>query len=160
MDLLSALIAALILTLLYAAWQGIIALRALGEHISGAEPPSVQIQIPETKPVPVADDPRIEALETKIHDLTLAVSDGIQRAHRSENRVRAIVTGARRELAEHGFEHAGVEAEAGELLEVDGKTGDDEPVPTVSEDLGNGSQAPSPIPGVTVGQMRRAWGMM
>lgn len=157
MGLFSGLFAAAILAILYAAWQGIVALRASWRALRAIEGSIHQFEFPTREPLPLVDDPRIEALQTKINELTLAVSDGIQRAHRSENRVRAIVTGARRELAEHGLEHAGVEAEAGELREIDGNPGDDEPLPAVPDDMGNGAETPSAIPGVTVGQLRTAW---
>jgi len=133
------------------------ALEGILEQVRSAESPTVNVQMPEMLGAPAVEDPRIEALETKIHDLVLAVSEGIQRVTRSENRVRAIVQGARRELAEHGFEHAGVEAEAGELRERDGDPSNEEELHAVPPDVGNGDDAPSPIPGVTVGEMRNAW---
>jgi len=130
---------------------------AILEHIRSAEPPIVNVQVPENVGIPASEDQRIAVIETQIHDLVIAVSEGIQRVHRSENRVRAVVASARKELAEQGFDHAGIEAEARELREVDGDSRDDESVPAVPEDVGNGSQAPSSIPGVTIGEMRRAW---
>ena len=157
MSLFSALFAAGTLGMLYATWQAILALRAVGEQISSAKPATVQVDLHERNPAPVMEDPRIEGLEAKIDNLTLAVAEGIQRVHRSENRVRAVIASARRELADQGFEHAGVEAEARELRELDGKPSDDEPVPAVPDDVGNGTQAPSAIPGVTVGELAAAW---
>lgn len=78
-------------------------------------------------PEPVYD-PRVDPLLTRMDDLVTAVADGVNRVQRSENRVREIVRGARRELAASGFEHAGVEAEAAQLHEVDGEGGTEEPV--------------------------------
>ena len=157
MTLLSILTAVVILAILYATWQANLALRGLQATIMALEGTIHRFELPVKAETLATDDPRIAALETQVHDLVLALSEGIQRVHRSENRVRAVVASARKELAEHGFEHAGVEAEAGELREVDGDPGDPGPVPAVPEDVGNGSQAPSSIPGVTVGELRRAW---
>lgn len=102
----------------------------------------------------VEENVRIDRLETQVHDLVLAVSEGIQRVQRSENRIRHIIQGAKRDLAEAGFEHAGVEAEAGELSEVDGGPGEEEQVPAVHKDVGQAQH--SVIPGVTVRQMQIA----
>lgn len=102
-----------------------------------------------------ADDV-LEALGAKIADLALAVDEGIKNVQRSERRVRSVVQSARKELAEAGFEHAGVEAEASELREVHGngsQEGDMQAVPTNVED---DSQIPSGIPGVSLRQARTA----
>jgi len=99
----------------------------------------------------------IAAIQAKMADLTMAVDTGVIRVQRSENRIRAIVQGARKQLAEQGLEHAGVEAEASELHDVDGGGSDDQPVPPVPEDLVDDGDRPSSIPGVTVGQLRRSF---
>ncbi len=104
-----------------------------------------------------ADDIRIDYLATRIDDLTLAVDTGVNNVQRSERRVRAIVQSARRALADAGYSHAGLEAEADQLREVDGESGDGETVPAVSEVLVEPSQAQhSVIPGVSVRQMQLA----
>lgn len=100
------------------------------------------------------EEQRVDALEVKVQDLTLAVSEGVQRVQRSENRVRHIVQGAKRELADAGFEHPGVEAEARELRELDGGGGDHEAVPAVQEVVAHDPPLPSPIPGMSMSQFR------
>lgn len=111
---------------------------------------------PATDPTPLTEDPRIAALQTHINDLTIAIDTGVNRVQRSENRVRAIIQGARKELAEHGFEHAGVEAETSELRKVDGEGSDGGRVPPVPENVEATDDAPSSIRGVTIAQLRRA----
>ncbi len=103
------------------------------------------------------DDIRLEGLAKRIDDLTVAVSEGVNNVQRSERRVRAVVTSARRQLAEAGYAHPGLEAEDSELRSVDGEGGDDEPVPAVPEAVVDPHQAQhSVIPGVTVRQMQVA----
>ncbi len=102
------------------------------------------------------EDQRVDALEVKIQDLTLAVSEGVQRVQRSEYRVRHIVQGAKRELAEAGFEHPGVEAEARELREIDGDPIEESQLPPVSEVVEDAARLPSPIPGVSLATFRRS----
>jgi len=101
-----------------------------------------------------APDPRIEAMEMKLRDLTTALSDGVQRVQRSENRVRHIVAGARKELRDAGFEHAGVEAESGELREIDGSERPTDELPEVPTGVAEAQH--SVIPGVTVRQLQIA----
>lgn len=99
----------------------------------------------------------MNVLEAKLADLTLAVSEGVNNVRRSERRVQAIVQSARRQLADDGYQHAGLEAEAGQLRQLDADSGDGEPVPAVPERVdGLDPNRPSVIPGVTVGQMRMA----
>ena len=98
---------------------------------------------------------RMTVLEAKIGDLTLAVSEGVNNVQRSERRVRAVVQSARRELADAGFDHAGVEAEAKQLRELDGEGSDKEEVPAVPEVVVGPER--SPIPGVTAKQLRTAY---
>jgi len=105
---------------------------------------------------PATEGLRIEAIESKLADLTTALDLGVSRVQRSENRVRAIVQGARKELADAGLEHPGVEAEAGQLHEIDGADGKPEEVPAVPVDVAD-DYAPSTIPGITIGEFRRAF---
>jgi len=123
---------------------------ALIDAINGFEPPA-------TPEAPALDDLRIVALEASVRDLTTAVEDGVLRVQRSENRVRAIVQSARRQLAEHGFEDPGVEAEAAQLSLLDGERGEESEVPEVPEVVEDPGDRPSSIPGVTVGQIHRAY---
>jgi len=113
-----------------------------------------QLELPWTGPAEVVDDPRIVVLEAMMRDLTVAVAEGVQRVQRSENRVRHIVAGARKELRDAGFEHPGVEAENTELREIDGALSEEKPVPTVPPDVAQAAH--SIIPGVSVRQMQLA----
>jgi len=136
--------------------RGIFVLEGIQEALNAIQGTLADLELPPTGPVSDVEDPRIAALERKIEDLTTALGDGILRVQRSENRVRAIVQGARKELADAGFEHPGIEAEARELQPVDGTGGEPEQVPTVSADVAD-DYAPSTIPGITLGQFRRAF---
>lgn len=138
--------------------EGVRALQGILARLEGLEGTIGQFELPEIPPPAPADDPRIAPLLARMDDLTTAVADGVLRVQRSENRIRAIVQGAKRELEAAGFDHAGVDAEARELRDIDGKTGDAEPVPTVPTLVENPADAPSSVPGVTMGQMRRVRG--
>ena len=103
------------------------------------------------------DDIRLEGLATRIDDLTVAVSEGVNNVQRSERRVRAVVTSARRELADAGYSHAGLEAEAGELRDIHADSGNGEEVPAVPESVDQpGQDQRSVVPGVSVRQMQLA----
>jgi len=136
--------------------RGIDVLEAIERQLHAIHVAINQFEFPPTEPVSDVEDPRIEALERKIIDLTTALDLGVSRVQRSENRVRAIVQGARKELADAGFEHPGIEAEAGQIQPVDGTGGEPEPVPAVSVDVED-NFAPSAIPGITIGEFRRAF---
>jgi len=58
---------------------------------------------------------RVDELAQRLDRLTLAMSDGIERVARAENRVQKTVTSARRAVRDAGLEHAGIEAEHEEL---------------------------------------------
>jgi len=125
---------------------------ALGEIVGAIE----QLELRLAGTSSESEDPRIAAIETKVRDLTLALSDGVQRVQRSENRVRAIVKSARQELRDAGFEHPGVEAEASELRQVDGDDRVEEPLSALPADVDAAGRKPSAVPGVSVRQMRVA----
>jgi len=127
----------------------LVALLELQRTIQGFE-------FPESAPAAPIDEERIVALGSRIDDLTLAVKEGVNNVQRSERRVRAVVASARRELAEAGFAHPGLEAESGELEPVDGDGGEAESVLAVPESLGRAPHDASPIAGVTMDQMRTA----
>ncbi len=93
-------------------------------------------------------------------DIIVAVDEGIREVKRREERVKATVRRAQKELAEVGYEHPGLEAEATELQLIDGGGGEDPGVPPMYEDMADASQGPEPssIPGVTAEQLRRARG--
>jgi len=96
--------------------------------------------------------------QQKIKELTFAVSEGIERTDRAERRIRNAIQRARKELAAHGFEDPGLEAEASELRIVDGDGGGDGGVPVVPEEVAEAESAPSSIKGVSAAQLRRRWG--
>jgi len=75
----------------------------------------------------------------EIERLTLAVADGISQVSRAQNRINNAIGRARKELADHGLESPGLEAEYDELRIVDGGAGEAERLPEVSGD------APVPI---------------
>jgi len=111
-------------------------------------------ELRQSAPALPPDDIRLDGLATRIDDLTLAVKEGVNNVQRSERRVRAVVTSARRELADAGFEHPGLEAEHSQLREVDGEGGGEEQVPAVPEVVEQPRQNQhSVIAGVTVQQM-------
>jgi len=111
----------------------------------------------ESTQAPPPNTARIDAQDARIDDLTLAVKEGVNNVQRSERRVRAIVASARKELADQGYSHAGVDAESDQLRDIDGDGSDQEELPTVPEDLEGPSQAQhSIIPGVSVRQMQLA----
>ena len=93
-------------------------------------------------------------------NIIVAVDDGIREVKRREDRINATVRRARKELAEVGYEHPGIEAEAAELQLIDGGGGGEVGVPPVYEDVAEASQGPEPssVPGVTAEQLRRARG--
>lgn len=118
------------------------------------------------------DAPRIEGLEavgqelrkelermvTWRNEITAAVAEGITRVDRSERRVKASIKRARRQLADLGLVDDGLEAEAGELLEGDEQPSRAREVPPVQPPVEDPDETPSSIPGVTLGQLRRARG--
>jgi predicted RNase H-like nuclease (RuvC/YqgF family) len=61
----------------------------------------------------------LSTLPHRIDELTLAVAEGIKHVERAERRVRTTIQRARAELAEHGMESAGLEAEWEELRDQD-----------------------------------------
>jgi len=96
--------------------------------------------------------------DTKIKELTFAISEGIERTDRAERRIRNAIQRARKELAARGFDDPGLEAEAHELRVVDGDGGGDGGMPPVSEEVAEMEPAPSSIPGVSAEQLRKRWG--
>lgn len=129
-------------------------LRGILARLGGIEATMGQLHFPDGAQAEPQEDPRVAILMERMNDLTTAVDDGIKRVQRSENRVRSVVEGARKQLAEHGFEHPGLEAEARDLHEVDGKGGDEPRVPEVPTEVGDPYDAPSPVPGVSMAQFR------
>jgi len=133
----------------------VVALAALvGSQIQLARVVSASIERPGTVlDRPITDEVLLalrfdtDANRIAIESLTLAVSDGIARVDRAENRISKTVTSARRLVREAGLEHAGIEAEYTELHDGDEPPSEPVEVPKVQEDLG--LHRPSGIPGVT-----------
>lgn len=98
-------------------------------------------------------DVKMSDMERRVRNLQLDLEEGIQRVDRAERRTRAVVTKARRELREAGYEHPGIEAEDSQLRLLDGGISDGEGVQPLSEDMAVDptNYGASPIPGVTVG---------
>jgi len=98
---------------------------------------------------------RLSDCERRIDDLVYAVAEGIKNVERTEARIRATVSRAKRELEENGLDHPGLTAEHHELFPVDG-TGSPEgglqPMPQLM------AEAESSIPGVSPGQLARIRG--
>lgn len=84
---------------------------------------------------------RMEATDSDLTEVKLAVDDGIRHVDRAERRIRATVKRAREQLSEHGLESAGLEAEAAELRVIDGGGSEPEGVQPVPEDMGRSAQA-------------------
>lgn len=78
----------------------------------------------------------LEDLDRRVVQVTLATAEGIERVDRAERRIRSTVQRARKELAEHGFESDGLEAEASEIRLVDVARGADDGVPPLRLDVG------------------------
>lgn len=88
----------------------------------------------------------------------IAVAEGIERVERYERRIKATVARAKKELAEQGFEHAGIEAEAAELGLVNGGGGEAVPVRPVPNPVA-ASASPTRVKGVvTRAKLRNARG--
>lgn len=104
--------------------------------------------------------------EDRLTNLTLAVAEGIAHVERAEARIRATVQRARAQLAEAGIESPALEAEGDQLQLLDdaGSGGrrlhampDDVGAPPAQSqpDVRADDHRPSPIPGMTRGQLRR-----
>jgi len=101
---------------------------------------------------------RTDALEAERKQMTLAIAEGIERVDRADRRIKDTVRRARKELADDGYAHSGLEAEASEFRPIDGAGGPAgglQPVPGALEEV---DEAPSTIPGVTLAQLRQIRG--
>ena len=143
------------------------ALDAFGEQLSGylarlervESAPASDDRVTNLEELATAQDARLDELQTKVKDLTFAVSEGIERTDRAERRVRGVIARARKELAARGYEDPGLEAEDKELRIVNGDGGQDQQLPLVSEDVAKGADEASSIRGVPASVLRRKWGM-
>jgi len=126
--------------------------RAILRIESGSNAPIRPPVGPVTAPPPQYDDTE---LRTLIQTLSAAVAEGIQNVDRNNRRIEAVVRRARKELAESGLEHGGLEAEVGELHALDGEGSQDGWLPQVPEsvDVGASDNAPSGVPGFSVTQL-------
>jgi len=88
-------------------------------------------------------------INDRIDKLTLAVSDGIERVSRAENRIQKSVTSARRLVREAGLEHAGIEAEFAELQPADDPG--IEPLPAMPAGVDQGREVRIPGGHLTIG---------
>ena len=102
---------------------------------------------------------RGEDLWERLQKQTLAISEGIERVTRAENRINNTVQRARKELKKLGYTDSGLEAEDRELRLLDAGRGDGSGLHEVQEELEDPDEAVSSVPGVTIGQLRRARGM-
>ena len=90
-------------------------------------------------------DDALEGLDGRLRTMTHAVAEGIERTDRAERRIKATVRRARAEFAEYDVEHAGLEAEAGELRLLDAGGSDGRRVPTVREEVEEAPEPPTSI---------------
>lgn len=97
-------------------------------------------------------------LQRSVEQLTLAVSDGIERVDRAENRIKATIARARKELKGHGFESPGLEAENNELRLVNGTGSDERGVPAVPAEVASATEQASSVRGVPLGTLQRVRG--
>ena len=80
----------------------------------------------------------LDGYEARLKDLMLAISEGIEKTSRAENRVKATISRARKEFARNGLLDPGLEAEAEQLRLVDGAGGGEGELPPVQLDLEEG----------------------
>ena len=99
-----------------------------------------------------------ESSDRKVKEYAIALSEGIEREERRERRINATVARARKELRESGVEHAGLEAEAGDLRKVDGDGGHGTEVLHLPEPVEEPAEVPSSIRGVPASTLRRVRG--
>ncbi len=99
-----------------------------------------------------------EDTDRRIKALTFAVEEGIERVGRSERRIVATIKRARKELAEHGFESPGIEAEVAELRVVDGAGSAGRELPEVPPDMVEPHEEASSIRGVSAATLKRVRG--
>jgi len=79
--------------------------------------------------------------------VTTAVAEGIQHVERAENRIKATVRRARRELEDGGVRSPGLEAEARDLFDDDAGGGPSEAVPPVHDHVGGSPAWVAAVPG-------------
>lgn len=102
---------------------------------------------------------QIAELDKRLVETRQAVAEGIERVDRSERRIKATVTRARKELESRGYTDPGLEAEDHELRLIDGVGSEDGGVHAVSGEMGEVEGSPSSVRGVSSEQLRRIRGI-
>jgi len=102
---------------------------------------------------------QLDLFEERLTQTRHAVAEGIERVERTENRIKATIQRAKKELADGGHESPGLDAEARELRLVDGAGGEERGVPALPEEVAEFAGEASSVPGVTVEELQRARGM-
>jgi len=97
-------------------------------------------------------------LQRSVEQLTLAVAEGIERVDRAENRIKATIARARKQLKESGFESPGLDAEAHDLRLVDGTGGEERGVPAVRDEVAQPAEQASSVEGVPLATLQRVRG--
>jgi len=106
---LSVAVAAVAAALIGALWRLVGVVSRTSEPVQPLEDPRVDPRVLKKMSTDIGD------IFHRLDNLTLSVSDGIERVHRAESRISKTVTSARRLVRESGLEHAGIEAEAEQL---------------------------------------------
>jgi len=116
------------------------------------EAPQKPSEGPVTAVLPEYDDTEIRA---QLDTFRAALAEGILNVDRNNRRIEAVVRRARKELAESGLEHGGLEAEVGDLQRVDDHGIEDPQVLPMHEALENLSpyDPPSGAPGFTQSEL-------
>jgi len=97
-------------------------------------------------------------LKKEMGSMTIAISEGIERVARAEQRVAETVRRAKRRADQAGYVDPGIEAEVAELQRLDDDGGNQSSVPVLYEGVENNVGDASSIKGVTVDQLQRARG--
>ena len=95
-------------------------------------------------------------LQAEMRDVKAAVAEGIEHVDRVENRIRATVKRARKELSEGGATSPGLEAEAADLLGEHAAGGAEAAMHLMPKSV---VESRSSVPGVSPEQLRRVRGI-
>lgn len=91
-------------------------------------------------------------------ELITAVAEGIDRVDRAESRVQATLSSAEKKFKKAGFEAPGVEAEIEGLRLLDGAGSGEGGMLPVQEGVESDGGRPSPVPGLTLGELKQVRG--
>jgi len=122
------------------AWGVFVALPEANRVADAPDTPSLHAELVE----------RIQTLEQESQLVRQAVATGIENVERVERRIRGTVRRAKKELDGLGIEHAGLDAEATELSQLDAIGGAEVGLSPVRESV---EDAVSSIPGVSQRQL-------